>query len=464
MSKCNSSLGILKIAEIMSKPIPRVHFVGVGGVGMYSLFRLCEHRGILCSGSDAKNGELCDALRSSGGNIVIGHRAENAVGADILVYSLAVSNNNPELLYAAECGIPAVSRAEFLAYLLSGYGLKVAVSGSHGKSSVVAMLDSVFELAGHSPTTISGAKLVEGLEPYRIGTGDTAIYEACEYKDSFLCMPADIAVFTNLELDHTDYFCDLDSIMRSFAAAMDRAQISVVNRDDETLSCLFEKRKCKCVSYGIKKECDFSAVNIKASNGKYSFDFCEKGVPVSNISLSAAGYHMVYNALAAISTARVFGIDARTAAQAISNYRGIERRFEIIGENSGAPVIYDYAHHPTEIRAVLESAREIYKGNINVIFKAHTYSRTKALWGDFVDSLSDADRVFLLSIDGIREDKIEGINAENLARDIGDRAIYLDEQGLISRLPDISGAVLILGAADMPAVKNYYMNKIEKNY
>ncbi len=459
MSKYNSSLGILKIGEILSKEAPRVHFSGVGGVGMYSLFCMSRDLGYIVSGSDLKNSTFTERLLLDGEEICIGHNAENAADKDLIVYSLALDERNPELLYASLVGIPCISRAEYLAYLLSLKRCKIGVSGSHGKSSVTAILKEIFEAAKLSPTVIAGARLPHSDEPYISGGNEVAIYEACEYKDSFLCLPCDIAVFTNLELDHTDYFKTLDDIKRSFTAAMNRAPLSIINIDDENLNSIKPLSKGEVLTYAIEREADFSAAELECSGGVYSFKLFEKGRPVSKIKMSVPGKYMVYNALAAISAARAFGVDAKICSAAVSEYRGLERRFELVATLGDAPVIYDYAHHPTEIKSVIECARDVYDGEITVVFKPHTYTRTRDLWDGFVSSLSLADRVLILPIDGIREREIAGISAENLARALGSSCKCIEERELESQLEKISGAVLLLGAASLDAALKYFQNK-----
>ncbi len=456
MSKFNSSLGFEKIDMALSEKNRRVHFVGVGGIGMYSLFLLTADAGIAVTGSDKSVSERSEKLRSLGYVVNYGHRREYAENSTLLVYSLAVDENNPELAFAAESEIPAVSRAEYLAYLMKNYKTRISVSGSHGKSTVTAMLTSIFRELGTAPTSICGASLPLSEEPYILGEDEYFIFEGCEYKDSFLEFETEMSVYTNLELDHTDYFKTLDDIKRSFVSSFDRAKISVINNDDENLVDCKKYSHSRFITYGVESASDFQAVNIKEKGGKYSFavEYGEK--IIADISLNIPGRFSVYNALAAFSAAYSVIPNSELISKAISDFSGIERRFQKIAEYNGAPVIYDYAHHPTEIASVINTAKILFSCDVNVIFKPHTYTRTHDLWDGFVDSLSLADKVFILEVDAIRENRIEGVNARCLAQAIGDKAKEVFEHEIIKELNSISGAIIVMGAGDLEYIKKYF--------
>ncbi len=459
MSKFNSFLGHEKISEALSQRAARVHFVGVGGVGMYSLFKLSKERGYSVTGSDSGGGELFERLKSEGADVYIGNRRESLEGAALCVYSLAVDEGDPEIRAAEERGIPLVSRAEYLSYLAEEYKRQISVSGSHGKSTVTAMLASVFKSAELSPSVVCGAALSSGGEPFISGKREYFIFESCEYKDSFLKFSPDIALFTNLELDHTDYFKTLDDIKRSFAVAMERAGVCIINADDDNLRSSASSTPTKSISYGVYRNADFRAVDIKENVGKYSFSVLKDGERIAKIELSTAGAHNLYNALGAFSASVTAGISPECAARALSSFSGIPRRLEKIGEHKGAPVYYDYAHHPSEIKAGIESVRAMWQGEVNVIFKPHTYTRTKDLLGSFRESLSLADRVIILPIDGIREKDIKGVSAASLADEIGKRAAALSEDEALEVIQTLSGAVIIMGAANLYKIKSSFTSE-----
>ena len=462
MSKFNSSQGFRKIEESLSQKRASVHFVGAGGISMYSLLVFTAERGISVSGSDRSESDRTKKLKARGFDVRVPENLEAVEGASLIVYSLAVSENDRELRLAEEMGIPQVSRAEYLAYLSREYKMKISVSGSHGKSTATAMITRALSFCEMSPSAISGASLELDGEPYLLGARDYLVFEACEYKDSFLKFTPDISVFLNLELDHTDYFKGLDDIKRSFLSAMGRAKICVVNKDDRELSTLAESTAVPTLTYAIDADADFKAVDLSSDGGFYSFSVLKSGEIIGKITLSVLGKFSIYNALAAFAAAYTLGVPPHSIAAALSSFCGIERRIEFIGKRRcGAPVIYDYAHHPSEIRATIKAVREFYGGRLNVIFKAHTYTRTRDLFDGFVEALSLADRVYLSEIDAIREARVEGIDAAGLARAIGNGALALDDAEIISRLKNDDGAIIIMGAAPLEEIKEEILkNKI----
>ncbi len=454
MSKFNSSQGFEKIKELLSQKDASAHFVGAGGISMYSLFNFTRLGGIKVSGSDKTRSERTEKLIKQGLDVKVPSNIEAVEHSSLLIYSLAVSESDEELRLAEELGIPTVSRAEYLGYLSLEYKTCISVSGSHGKSTVTAMLTKILTDAGLSPSALSGANLSELSEPYIFRGKDYLVFEACEYKDSFLRFSPDISAFLNLELDHTDYFKSFDDISRSFLSAMKRAKRLIVNKDDCELYSLAERSGVPFLSYGIESDADFKAVNLKNDGGRYSFSLEKDASLIAGVTLSVLGRFSVYNALAAFSAAYSLGISPDVIADSLSRFSGIERRLEILGKRkSGAPIIYDYAHHPSEIKSGISAVREFYKGNINVIFKPHTYTRTRDLFDGFAIALSLADRAFISEIDAIREDKIEGISSENLARAIGDGAKAISDEEILREIKDLDGAIIIMGAANIEEIK-----------
>ncbi len=461
LSKFNSFLGFEKIADCISKKSAHVHFVGVGGISMYSLFIFTRARGISASGSDKSNSERTEKLIEMGCDVRVPENVSGAKSASLIVYSLAVSECDRELRIAEEMGIPTVSRAEYLAYLSLEYKMKLSVSGSHGKSTATAMLTKVLSEAELFPTAISGAQLAGTSEPYLLGSKDYLVFEACEYKDSFLKFTPDISVFLNLDLDHTDYFKSFDDIGRSFLSAMERARVCVVNKDDCELYSLAELSERRIISFGIEEDADIRAVNLKSDFGRYSFSVVKSGEIIAEISLAVLGKFSVYNALAAFSVAYTLGVEPGVISAALSRFFGIGRRLETLGKRKdSSPIIYDYAHHPSEIASGILAVREFFKGEIAVIFKPHTYTRTRDLFDGFVTSLALADKVYLSEIDAIRESAIEGVNAESLAKAIGESAEALSDDLIIERVKDFEGAIIIMGAGNVEKIKTEIINKI----
>jgi UDP-N-acetylmuramate--alanine ligase len=453
-SNFDKSLSYKEIADISYDRGKTVHFVGVGGVSMYSLAGLTADRGARVQGSDREDSPRLFSLRLSGAEVFIGHIGENVRGADLVVYSHAILPDNPELTEAKRLGIPTVSRAEYLGALMLGYKSRIGVSGSHGKSSTTAMLDLIFSYAGTSPTTLSGADLTIG-GPLRLGSDGLMIYEACEYRDSFLrfCPTASIAL--NLELDHTDYFADLEELKHSFAKALGRAtEFALINGDDQNLKDIADKIKARVITFGASEGNTYRYMITSFKQVGFGFSVLRNGVKLGDFELNIPGVFNIANATAAIAVSLEYGIDVATVSEALALYRGIPRRLEYIGSRFNRPVFYDYAHHPTEIKASIDALKMQGNSPLTVIFKPHTYSRTRDLWDELCSSLSEADHVLLTDIYPAREEMIEGINSVRLAEEIGDKARYCRDDEILTQLDFYtSGAIVLMGAGDLEEIK-----------
>ncbi len=437
-----------KIHGITHSPSSHIHFIGIGGVSMYSLARLSLERGNRVSGSDREDSDRLRELQLSGVSVSIGHSADNIADADLVVFSHAISDDNPELCEARRRAVPTVSRAAYLGAMMLDFTRRIGVSGSHGKSSTVAMLDSVFTHALMDHTTLSGADLPIGT-PYRIGGEGLLVYEACEYRDSFLSFfPTDF-VGLNLELDHTDYFDSLESVKSSFREAMLRTDGSLfINSDDKNLMDIAVNTGKRVVTFGSLGDCDYLYTPTSFGERSIGFSLTRYGTEVGRFELNIPGIFNLTNAAAAITVALEYGIPQDTVAKAISSFSGIPRRLEYIGSRYGRPIYYDYAHHPTEIRAAINALRPMADGGLTVIFRPHTFSRTRAMWREFCEALSLADSVIVTDIFAARERPIEGITAENLARDIP-RALYCPDDKILEYLDrHTRGTVILMGAGD----------------
>lgn len=445
--------GILK--EISGGKRSKIHFVGIGGVSVCSLARLSIERGAQVSGSDIEDIPRIRELRLLGAEISIGHTPNNVIGADLVVYSHAAVSDNPELAEARRLLIPTVNRAEYLGALMIDYGRRIGVSGSHGKSTATAMLDCIFSRAGLLPTTLSGSELTIG-SPYRIGGREHLIYEACEYCDSFLSfLPTDF-VALNLELDHTDYFENMDALISSFTEAMSHPDLRVyINGDDTNLRGIAENIGISPVTFGCGEENDYRFSISSFCESGMEISLCRFGTEVGSFRLNIPGVFNLNNAAAAITVALEYGIDRRLTFDAIESFAGIPRRLQYIGRRYGRPVYYDYAHHPTEIRAGINAIRELTLLPVTVIFKPHTFSRTKDMWREFIAALSLADYPILTDIFAARESAIEGISSELLAKDIGGRAKYCSNDNIFDYLDLYTeGAIVLMGAGDFKEIKN----------
>lgn len=455
MPRSGGKLDFDNIRRILKDKSGALYFIGIGGVSMYTLARVAQNMGHRVFGSDRVIGFRTRDLVSRGITVYIGHDSSHIHGASLVVYSHAISEKNPEMLAAKNLGIPLVSRAELLGAMMLSYKNRIGVSGTHGKSTTVAMLDSIFSSVLSEPTTLSGADLEIG-EPLRIGGDNLLLYEACEYKDSFLHFSPTIAIGLNLELDHTDYFSDISALSKSFKKALGRAsECTVINLDDEHLSEIMPELRCRVVTFGQGERAEYRYRITSFLDNGYEVDLYHGAKKLVKIRLSVIGVHNVTNAVAAIVAAIEYGIDPIAAASALEYFGGISRRLELVGRRMGRPVYYDYAHHPTEIAAGINAIKMQTHDFVTVVFKPHTFSRTASLWSEFSAALSLADHIILTDIYPAREEPIAGVNSRRLAADIGERAIFSPDYEVLPVLDNHThGAIIIMGAGEMEHIKN----------
>ncbi len=413
---------------ILPEGAESVFFIGICGISMSSLASITHTHGIKVGGSDTNDGEMAEKLRSEGIEIFIGHSADNLKGYDSIVYTAAIAEDNPELVYAREHGLPCINRADYLGKLMLAYTNKIGVAGMHGKSSVTGMIAHVFIESGREPTVLNGANTAElDGNAYRIGQNDGFIFEACEYKDSFLSFYPDTAVLLNLEMDHVDYFHSLEQIKQSFAKYADKAHTVVACGNDADLMDAVKNYKGRLITYGVNDESlDFYGYDIKENEYGYdTFKIGHKGEELCRVELSVPGEHNVVNAIAAIVVGGLHGIDAKTAAESMLTFKGVNRRNEYKGEKNGVVIYDDYAHHPSEIKASLHGLKKLCKGKLWCIYQPHTYSRTAGLFDEFCESFGEADHLIFAEIYAAREQNTFGISSKDLANKI-DGALYLD--------------------------------------
>ncbi|MBR5931394.1 MAG: UDP-N-acetylmuramate--L-alanine ligase, partial [Lachnospiraceae bacterium] len=385
-----------------------IHFIGIGGINMSALANFSLTRGHTVSGSDSKESELTEELRAQGATIYIGQRAENiSEDTDLVVYTAAIGDTNPELMRARELGIETIPRAEFLGYVMKQYETAICVSGTHGKTTTTSLLSQILLDADADPTIMVGGILPSIGGNARIGHSGSFIAEACEYTNSFLSFFPTMAIILNVKEDHLDFFKDLDDIRASFkkfAQLLPDSGTLIINGEIENLSYFTDDLNRRVLTFGLDGDFDFTAKNITANEYACdAFDVYDKDAMVCHISLQIPGRHNVYNALAAIAAASALGLPLDQAAKSISSFRGVDRRFELKGVVNGFTIIDDYAHHPDEIRATLTAAKDYPHEKLWVIFQPHTYSRTKAFLDEFADALSLADAVVLTDIYAARE-------------------------------------------------------------
>ena len=443
MSIENTHYGAEAIGEMLSGA-SSIYFIGIGGINMSSLAHISHIRGYRTGGSDQMRTALTEKLEAAGIELFYSHEASHIEGYDAVVYTVAIAPDNPEYNAALAKGIPCISRADFLGYIMTGYRYRVGVSGMHGKSTCTSMCALSFMHAGGDPTVLSGATLAEMGGAYRIGGEENFVFEACEYMDSFLDFNPNVAIILNIELDHVDYFKSITQVRRSFsdyAAITGPAGFAVVNGDDENVRLAMAGYVGTAVTFGLSAGCDYMAYNIEYISGMASFDIAFRGEYAAHVTLSVPGKHNVYNALAAFAAGVICGLDPDTVAEGLSHYLGAGRRMEYKGKWNDVDVYDDYAHHPTEISVTLQGFRDMGFGRLFCIYQPHTYSRTAALWDDFVTALSTADRVLPVDIYAARETDTLGVSSALLAQAIGDKATYC---------ASFEDAVAVLGAEVRP--------------
>ena len=438
-----------------------VHFIGIGGISMSGLAEILMKEGFTVSGSDNKESSLTDHLTDKGAVIFYGQKASNIIdGINVVVYTAAIHEDNEEFMEAKRQGLPMLSRAELLGQLMTNYDTPIAVSGTHGKTTTTSMLSHIF-LAGDMDPTISVGGILKAIHGnIRVGSSGLFVTEACEYTNSFLHFFPKISVILNIDADHLDFFKDLDDIRHSFrlfAELLPEDGTLVINGDIENLSYITDGLACRVVTFGREASLDYSASDIQYDEqGNASFDLIRHGIPSGHVTLSVGGEHNVYNALSAIAVADLLGVSAETIQEGLLSFHGTDRRFEYKGEFNGITVIDDYAHHPTEIEAILKSSAHYPHRELWCIFQPHTYTRTKALFDEFAQALSHTDHLILADIYAARETDTLGISSEQLARaaaSYGCDAIYLpsfDEIEKYVRDHCQSGDLLItMGAGDV---------------
>ena len=410
ITDCEAAYGLLKKAQ-------SVFFIGIGGISMSGLAAMTCSLGRRVGGSDRTASWTTEKLKELGIEIFIGHDASNIKNYDIAVATAAVHSGNPELEYASEKGIPCLTRAAYLGALMKPYKTRIGVSGTHGKSTTTAMISGIYADAGLDPTVSCGAVIDRFGGAYRVGKGNDFIFEACEYTDSFLSFCPTDAVVTNIEYDHADYFKDMDQLRDSFLKYISLAETAYLNTDNENVRMTAERFRGRIVSYGMSGTPDYGADNITLDAHGAGFTLTNRGKPLCEIMLRVTGRHNVCDAVAAAAVCIENGIAPETVAASLGHFRSAERRFEFMGTYKGAELYEDYAHHPTEIRAALECASLSGK-KVICVFQPHTYTRTKALFGDFADALSGADEVLLTDIYAAREDDIYGVSSKQLAASV----------------------------------------------
>jgi len=447
---------------IQLSELKNIHCIGIGGIGLSAIAEILLSRGYTVTGSDMKESDITLHLAQKGARIFIGHSAENVETSDLVVYSAAVGQDNPELVRAAERGIPAVSRAEILGQLMSEYENSIAISGTHGKTTTTSMVSLILDRAKMEPTILVGGNLAEIGGNAKVGSSGYFVTEACEYMDSFLSLRPKIEIILNIDSDHLDYFKDIDHIVNSFDRFTGLVPESgtIIAYDANPFVSKVIQGHDNVITFGMSSSCDYSADDIVFNeNGMPAFDVLKKGEKLVRVQLSQPGEHNILNALAAFACCHSLGVDPQSIADTLCSFKGTQRRFDIVGTTAGGvKIVDDYAHHPTEIKATLSASQNVPHNKLWTIFQPHTYTRTLALFDDFAEAFGKTDVLILAEIYAAREKNIYRISSAQLAEKIrqacpGKEVLFMpdfkDIAAFVTQHARPGDMVITMGAGDI---------------
>ncbi len=464
----NTHFGASYISELLSDS-KSLFFCGIGGVSMCSLAHISHLRGHSVSGYDRASSPATENLERMGVTVYYEEDASHIDGVDVLIYTVAISESNPEYAAAKAKGIPCISRADYLGYLMSGYGQRIGISGMHGKSTTTSMAGLVFTEAGLDPTVSCGAVMKDVGGYHRIGGDEFFVFEACEYMDSFLDFYPTLAVVLNIEMDHVDYFKSMEQIYASYKGFMDRTEggMALINIGDSDVVKAAEGFEGKLITFGVGcPDAHYRADNVTYVDGCGRFDIYYLDSHLCSVELTVPGEHCVCDALAAAAACHICGGDPSLIASALHKFSGAGRRMDRTDTNakSGAAVYSDYAHHPTEIATTLTAAGKMGYERVFCVFQSHTYSRTAELFDDFAASLSggDAYEIIIAPIFSARETNTYNIHGEDLQKKIatlGQNSCFIetfeDIAKYLNECTTEKDMIIIMGAGDIIKVIPY---------
>ena len=458
--------------KIMFGRFKRLYFVGIGGAGMSGIAEILHNLGYQVSGSDGTPSEITDYLKSKGIRINDSHDAANVREVDVLVISSAISQDNPEVIEARRHSIPVIKRAEMLGELMR-LKFSVGVAGTHGKTTTTSMIGRILQQANYNPTLIVGGVVAELGTGAALGSGDYLVAEADEYDKSFLSMFPSMAVVLNVEPDHLECYDGMEDLKNSFLTYINRVPFygsAIVSADDPNIRSFKDRISRPYATFGFTPQADYRPVNIQMGAGRTTFSVYHREELLGEIILRVPGRHNVANALAAIATARELDVPFVSIADALRTFRGVGRRFEIIGETNGVMVVDDYAHHPTELRATLAAARDLYPDRrVIAIFQPHLFSRTKQFVNEFAEVLALADKCLLTDIYPARELPIPGITSDTIrqaaaAKGIGDfNYVGVKENAIeaVLKIAKPGDIILTIGAGSITHIKKTILDRLQ---
>lgn len=450
----------------MPKAIGLVHFIGIGGIGMSGIAEVLHNLGHRVQGSDQADSANVQRLRDKGIEVFVGHKAENLGDAEVVVVSTAIKKNNPELVAAREKLLPVVRRAEMLAELMR-FRNAIAIGGTHGKTTTTSLVATLLEAGGLDPTVINGGIINAYGTNARMGEGEWMVVEADESDGTFLKLPADVAVITNIDPEHLDHYGNFDAVRAAFRQFVENVPFygfGVLCLDHPEVQALVGRiEDRKIVTYGENPQADVRFMNVRVDGPRSIFDVeirrrrTGQVIRLDNLVMPMPGRHNISNATAAIAVANRLGMSSDDIAKGLASFGGVKRRFTLTGEWNGVQIFDDYGHHPVEIKAVLRAAREACKGRVIAVHQPHRYSRLSSLFEEFASCFNDADSIFLAPVYAAGEDPIEGVNSEALISRIksgGHRdARFLPSQELlpemVAEIAKPGDFVVLLGAGSI---------------
>jgi len=453
------------------RKIQHIHFVGIGGIGMSGIAEVLLNLGYHISGSDVKETEVTRRLQALGCEVFYGHRKENMREADVVVISSAIRQGNPEIEVAEQRLIPVIPRAEMLAELMR-MKIGIAIAGTHGKTTTTSLIATVLAAGGLDPTVVIGGRLNSIGSNARLGQGDFLVAEADESDGSFLKLMPTIAVVTNIDPEHLDYYHGIEEIKETFLSFLNKIPfygLAVLCLDHPNIQSLIPRLKKRFTTYGLTTQADFQAKEIVFEGLSATFDALHHQKEIGRLKLQMPGLHNVYNALATLATAFELDIPFEVVQETLQDFSGIQRRFQIKGEKNGILIVDDYGHHPVEIVATLRAARTGWGRRIVAVFQPHRYTRTQALFQDFMTAFNDANVLILTDIYPAGEDRIEGVEAKALyggIRDYGHKDVtYIaDKKEIVNHLLRIitpGDVVITMGAGDIWQVSEELVKQLE---
>lgn len=432
--------------------VKRIHMIGIGGSGMCPLAEILHGKGYIITGSDNNDSDPLKRVKSLGIKVCMGHNAENLGDCELVVYSAAISEDNPEIKAAKERNIPLMERSHLLGALTRYYDNVIGVCGTHGKTTTTSIITQVLVENKSDPTAVIGGYLPLIGSNGRIGNSEIMVCESCEFVDTFLQMSPDISVLLNIDNDHLEYFKTMENLTASFSKFIGMSKYAFINGDDKRVLSAAENIDSEIITFGFDENNYYRATDIKAGCRGFSFSVNKGGQFAGEVCMNIPGRHNIYNGLAAFAVCDFLGVPTDKISSAISEFFGAGRRFEFLGEYGGFTLADDYAHHPTEIAATLKAAKELPYNNVIAVFQPFTFSRTAMLLDDFVEALKIADKVILTPIMGSREKNTYGVSSEQIAEKLDNCVIVSGFENIADKIIETAkknDLVITMGGGDI---------------